>query len=144
MKKIMLKTIRLSLFGAAFCLSGVAHADPTDGAGRTWPPKGAYLQKNGPFSAFFAPAGGLATLNAGNGCILEGRLRPIKNEPAFTFTVTGSDGAFCPRVQSVRVTVLHGPAVKLVGNAKLLRISHHAQNKRVNFTGIYAFRRLDM
>ena len=126
--------------------NGTVVAQPrgtSDGRGHVWTPDGKYSIKKLYLDAVLDSSGGESKLDAGNGCIMTGRLTPIAGKPAWLFTATGADGIACPDVPgpgaTATITTLNGPAVNAAGNASKISIAHKGQKGRQSFSGVYTF-----
>lgn len=126
-------------------LAGTAPSYADDARGYVWTPDGEY---RGPSLAVIARLSteGLSTFEAGNFCILEGKLARIPKKPAWRFTGTSGDGVGCPDAPgpaaNLVLTILDGPGTHAAGNASKIRVQHTTQKRRVNFSGVYRFDRM--
>ena len=103
-----------------------------------WTPDGIYDNKS--IKAILSAKKGHGTLNAGNGCVVSGKLsQKTKGEPVYILATQESDGVDCPDVKDYTITILTGPAIRAAGNAENIKISHNPQSRSVDFSGVYVF-----
>lgn len=115
----------------------LSHADVQ---GRGWTPEGIYRHQGTAVQATLSADKGQGTLSAGNGCVLAGALSA---EPQggghYLLVVDDRDGMGCPDAVQYRIRVVGGPAIRALGNAETLEITHDAQAGRVTWSGTYQF-----
>lgn len=140
-RKINMKPIqKIQLSAACLFLSitSTAIAGSSDGHGRIWTPDGIY--KNKSIKATLSTKEKRGTLDAGNGCVISGKLlQKKKGDPTYILTTEDQDGTSCPDAKEYTITILDGPAIRAAGNAEKFKISHPPQSRSVNFSGIYTF-----
>lgn len=113
-----------------------------NGRGHVWTPDGRYENAKNRLTAKLG-SDGPATFDAGNYCILEGKLTRIPKKPAWRFQGTSADGVGCPDTpgpaSNMVLTILDGPGVNAYGNASRIRVKHARQKRRVSFGGVYEY-----
>lgn len=115
------------------------YAGVSDSSGYIWTPDGRYVSNMGA-SGEFDTARSYGMLSMGNSCTVEGRLsHPDKSKAIFLLKVTQVDGESCPNVSQIFVHIVDGYAVRALGNASKIKVTHRLQTGKVNFSGIYEF-----